>query len=272
MPTPTHSQSSIPEQLLSLAGDFTRFTDSLSALTVSVADSNAALHRQIEEAQQLADAASTLSNRMAGLRLYRSTRYIAAMARIRQLGQLALDAVDHLYALDQVLDHARNKTPRPDGEPPLSELAALSSASGRLRLARDLTALGGLDAARAAEAAAQELHRQQHGPVPAAVQLSERQQDLLHAVGEGTVTYFQAGPAAVARYAGEPVSLNNLRALEARGFLVREPSQRVPVAQRCYLTATGRAALAATFVPSRPAPEMAPRVSPRPAMSRATGR
>ncbi|MFD9793355.1 hypothetical protein ACFWXK_20680 [Streptomyces sp. NPDC059070] len=245
------------EQLLALAGDFTRFNDAHAryALDLHGPSPATALNTQTESAQRLARSALTIVDTLNAQPVYHSPEIRAVYARVRQLAHLATDAADHLIDATDILDDTRAGLPVELDDDVLAILTtqqARQEAGRRFTLAASLTALGASDALATAELFVAERRRRGFTPPDQPPALSPAQTTTLRAVARGDVALMSDKPSL--RREDIRVSISTIRALENRGLVKREDCPDHFRDQRVRLTSAGRRGLAASFARPRPTP------------------
>jgi hypothetical protein len=248
------------EQLLALAGNFTRFSDMHQRHAVNTAQPDTILSLLAAHAEKLAQAARRIVTALDKQPIYRGAEVIALQARVRQLDHLCTAAGEHLIAAEDVLVRSRAGLPVELGD---SFVAVLSEQDARRDIARcftfvgELTALGAADAVTTAELLVHEYRR--HGYVPAhqPEETTAAQRSTLHAVARGEVTLSEGR----VHSSRDGTRITTIRALESRGLITREDCHLWLVDERVHLSAAGRRHLAASFAipPSSPSAASRPR-------------
>ncbi|MFB6987934.1 hypothetical protein ACFC0C_16445 [Streptomyces sp. NPDC056178] len=251
-PSPKHEHlfdlPSLPEQLLGLAGSFTRHNDALSTLSAGEPESGAALRKHIPSTHALGR--QTLDVMDSAERLLHPTpAAVEAGLRLRQLAFLTTGAVDELLgALDLVE-------------------AGANGADTRLQLAKELTLLGPEAAVGIAERLAVEMRPQRVAPErEGTTRLSPPELTALRAVARGEVQVTKMLGKQYVSSHGTRLSIATIRTLESKELLKRDKGPQEALPQRLILTAAGDRALADVFGQS---PVTTPAIHPAPNPSNA---
>ncbi|MCZ4103536.1 hypothetical protein [Streptomyces sp. H39-C1] len=247
-----------PEQLLELAGDFSRHNDALTALTATGPSATSNVLQHVAFTQCLARETLTAIAVIKRQPLHHTHQVQDALVRLKQLAYLTTEAADHLLDAVDLMRAAREQGA---GSP--DQLAAhpepLRAAFRRIQLARELTALAPEAVVEAAEHIARESHRQKAAePHPQEIRLSLAQYTALRAAASGHVLATDLFGKQSASIRSTRIPISTLRSLQAKHLLQHEmlpPAHRDAAHQsRIRLSPAGVAALAALRSWPRPAP------------------
>lgn len=219
---PAPPPPSAPEQLLDLAGDFSRHNDALAALNATAPSATGNLLHHVAFTQSLAR--ETLATIAAIKRqpLHHTYQVQDTLVRLKQLAYLTTQAADHLLDAMDILRTAREQgAQNPDQRAAHPE--PIRAASRRIQLARELSALAPEAIVEAAEHIARESHRQKAADADAQeIRLSPAQYTALRAAASGHVLATDLFGKQSASIRSNRLPITTVRSLQAKHLLQHE--------------------------------------------------